>query len=347
MMSIVKLFRRISTGHLVLVWLSLLASVAFGQDKPKVIGEIEFFGYAGSDLQKIKAALPVQEQEDFSLEAFAQKAEFTKAAIKTVIGRAPTDVAPVCCDNAGNWIIYIGLSGSPAHYNPPPKAATRLPGNALELYDRFMKALMEGLQKGDFAEDHSTGYALSRSPLLRAAQLEMRAYAVKHEAIVRAVLKTAADDQQRIAAAELLGYAPQSKAQIAALVSANQDGNGLVRNNAVRALMVLADSNPKLAGEIPSTGFVDLLLSGTWTDLNKAGNALLVLTRNRNARLLASLRRREILDRLIEMARWRPGHAEPARVLLGRLAGIDEPRLQELIKTGKTEAIIDELNRKR
>ena len=346
-MSADKLFWKISPKRLLLGWMCLLASTAFGQDKPKLIGEIEFFGYAGSDLQKIRAALPIHEQDAFSLEAFAEKAEQTRAAIKKVTGQAPTDVAPVCCDDGGNWIIYIGLAGKPARYNPPPKAATRLPGNALDLYDRFIKALMEGMQKGETTEEHSQGYALATYPPLREAQLAMRAYAVAHEAIVREVLKTAADDKQRIAAAELLGYAPQSRAQIAALVYANQDSNELVRNNAIRALVVLANSNPKVASEIPAAGFIELLLSGTWTDLNKASNVLSVLTRNRNARLLAAFGRREVLARLIEMARWRPGHAEPARFILGRLAGIDEPRLQALVNAGKVEAIIDELNRKR
>jgi hypothetical protein len=331
----------------VLGWICLLASVAVGQDKPKLIGEIEFFGYAGNDLQKVKAALQIHEQESFDLEAFAEKAEQSKFAIKTATGQTPTDIAPVCCDDAGNWIIFIGLSGKPARYNPTPKAATRLPGNALELYERFINALMESMQKGNFNEDSSKGYALAEHPPLRATQLAMRAYAVGHAAILREVLKTAADDKQRIAAAELLGYAPQFRSQIAALVYAIQDRNGLVRNNAIRALVVMANSNPKIASEIPAAGFIELLLSGTWTDLNKSSNVLAVLTRNRNARLFAPLRRAEVLGRLIEMARWRTGHAEPARVILGRLAGIDEPRLQALIKAGNAEVIIDALKQKR
>jgi hypothetical protein len=46
----------------------LLASAGFGQDRPKLIGEIEFFGYSGVDLQRIKAALPFHEGEGFDLE---------------------------------------------------------------------------------------------------------------------------------------------------------------------------------------------------------------------------------------------------------------------------------------
>lgn len=327
--------------------LILLVPAAFGQDQPRRIGEIEFFGHSGSELKKISAALPFHKQDRFSIETFAGKIAQAGEAIRSVTGQMPTDIAPVCCDDQGNWIIYVGLSGKPSHYNPPPQGTARLPEHILNLYDRFIKANMEDVQKGAAAEDQAQGYALSTSPPLRSIQLEMRAYAVGHEALLRKVLETAADDQQRIAAAELFGYARQSKSQIAALMYANRDSNGTVRNNAVRALMVLANSSSQVASEIPAAGFIELLLSGTWTDLNKAGNVLSVLTRKRNARLLAALRRREVLDRLIEMARWPTGHAEPAITILGRIAGIDEGRLKQLVKTGKVEAIINALGRKR
>jgi hypothetical protein len=66
----------------------------------------------------------------------------------------------------------------------------------------------------------------------------------------------------------------QSSSQIAALVHASRDSNSGVRNNATRALLVLAESNPKRAKEIPADKFIELLLSGTWTDLNKASGLL-------------------------------------------------------------------------
>jgi hypothetical protein len=42
------------------------------------------------------------------------------------------------------------------------------------------------------------------------------------------------------------------------------------------------------------------------------------------------------------MALWQcPDHSEPAVVLLGRMAGIDETRLMELVKTGQRKTILD------
>ncbi|HEY0320837.1 MAG TPA: HEAT repeat domain-containing protein [Pyrinomonadaceae bacterium] len=324
----------------------LLASGAFGQDKPKLIGEIEFFGYSGIDQNKVRAALPFHEQDTFSLETSAKKLEQVGEAVKQVTGQWPTDVANVCCDAQGNWIIFIGLSGKTIRYNPPPTGATtRLPEKIIKLYERFIKVNLEGVQKGAYAEDDSKGYALAEYPPLRSIQLEMRAYAVNHEVLLRAVLANSSEDGQRIVAAELLGYSQQSRSQIAALVKASQDSNDTVRNNATRALIVLAKSSTKIATEIPAAGFIELLLSGTWTDLNKVSNLLNFMTKSRDSEMLAGLRRREVLDRLIEIARWR-SHGEPARYILGRIAGIDESRLEQLVKTGQVEVIINELKGK-
>ena len=224
-------------------------------------------------------------------------------------------------------------------------ARTPLPENVVALYDRFMKVNMDEVQRGASAEDHSRGYALSASAPLRAIQLEMRAFALKHEAQLRAVLQSSADDKQRIVAAELLGYARQSPAQISGLVHANRDSNSIVRNNATRALLVLVDANATVAAQIPVAAFIPSLLSGTWSDINKASYLLFTITKYRNEKVLVQLGTREVRDRLIEMARWRVGHGTPARYILGRIAGIDERNLERLVTTGQVEEIIKQLRR--
>jgi hypothetical protein len=326
--------------------LFLLPAVdASGQDKAKIIGEIEFFGYSDFDLDRMRSTLPFHEGDEFSLEAFASKAEQAGKAVKGVTGQWPTDMTNVCCDVRSNWIIFIGLSGKSIRYNLRPSGTARLPEQILELYRRFIEVNLEGVQKGAFAEDDSKGYSLAEYPPLRSIQLEMRAYALEHAVLLRSVLDTSSDDEHRIAAAELLGYARQSKSQLAALVRATRDSNSAVRNNATRALIVLAGSNAQVAKEIPVSGFVELLLSGTWTDLNKASNLLNFITKNREAKALLPLRRREVLERLIQMARWR-SHGEPARWILGRIAGINESRLEQLVKAGQMEVIINKLQGK-
>ena len=222
-----------------------------------------------------------------------------------------------------------------------PKGTARLPAEIIGLYGRFMNSLMDAVKRGVPGEDDSKGYALSVDPSVRKTQLEMREYALKNEALLLDVLKNSSDAQHRIAAAEILGYAEQSARQTGALAAAARDENSTVRNNATRALGVLVGSNAKLAAEIPPDFFVNLLLSGEWSDLNKGSMLLAAMTADRtDEKTLALLRRGDVRERLIEMARWRTGHAQDARYLLGRSAGIAEERLKTLAKEGNAEEII-------
>lgn len=311
------------------------------------IGEIEFFGYEGIDLNKVRAALPFHEGDEFRFETMAETMERALRAIKQVTGKQPPGLGPTCCDDQGRLIFFIGLSGKTIHYNPSPKGSARLPSSITNLYQQFMDTVQESTRKGITSEDRSKGYPLSSYPSMRAAQLKMRAYAVGHERLLINVLKSAAEDEQRIAAAEVLGFARQSKAQINALVHASRDSNETVRNNATRALVVLVESKPELAKQIPAEGFIELLFSDTWTDLNKAGSLLADLTISRDPKLLARLNQPEVISRLIEMARWRTGHAQAARMILGRIAGIEEMRLRQLSTTGQTDVILDALKNKK
>lgn len=138
----------------------------------------------------------------------------------------------------------------------------------------------------------------------------------------------------------MLGYSLKSKRQIAALVHASHDPDAEVRNNAVRSLYVLAHSSSKTASEIPAQGLIDLLNSGIYSDRNKAFFLLSVLTSTRDPELLRRLRS-ECLPSLIEIARWQnPGFKRLSLLMLGRIAGIDEARINQLIESGKGEDLI-------
>jgi hypothetical protein len=326
--------------------MACLAVTTLSQDKPKTIGEIEFFGYTGIDINKLRAELPFHEGDEFNFETAEEKFSKTKDVAQRFTGRPPTDINATCCDNWGNWIIFIGLSGASTRYAPRPKGTIRLPSNIIALYDRYMNAVMEASQKGAATEDRTSGYALTEYPPLRSIQLEMRAYAESREALLSKVLATSSADQHRIAAAALLGYTRQSGTQLTALSRATHDSNSTVRNNATRALLVLAESSQEIAAQIPAEGFVQLLSSGTWTDLNKASGLLMIITQRRNPKVDALLRQKETLERLIEIARWRTGHADAARFILGRLAGVDEGRLRQMIESGQFESIISSLQGK-
>jgi hypothetical protein len=341
-----KTLKQVSTllGALILVAAVLMAA---GQDQPMRIGVIDFYGYAGLDVDQIRSRLPLKEGDAISNPRALTDA--VNKVVKSITGRPATDVEPVCCDPQGNWMIYVGLPGTsvvPAKFNPVPKGKFHFAPDIVELYNQTMEASSSAILKGNSSEDHSQGFALSSEPALRAKQLEVHTYASEHDKLILQVLNSSSDARQRAVAAFMLGYGRRSQQQISALVHASHDADDTVRNNATRALAVLADSNPKVAARIPASGFIRMLSSPSWTDRNKAGFLLMYLTRTRDPKLLRQIHA-EALTPLIEIARWKDhAHALSARVLLGRIAGIPDERLVELANADNAEEIIKELKLK-
>jgi hypothetical protein len=248
----------------------------------------------------------------------------------------------VCCNSRGEDIVYIGLGGRNTVTIPflaAPKGQTCLSGDAVRLYEGFGKAFNKAVRKGNGSEDHSHGYALSKDSAAREKELAARKYALPHQQRVEQVLQSCARPKDRQAAAWILGYALKSRKQIAALVRASRDEDQTVRNNAVRALSVLAESNSRTASEIPPDSFIEMLNSGVWTDRNKAGWLLPLLSSNRNPKLLQQLKS-TALPSLIEMAKWDPDHAEEYRVLFGRIAGLEDAQIHQLINSGRVNEIL-------
>ena len=86
---------------------------------------------------------------------------------------------------------------------------------------------------------------------------------------------------------------------------------------------------------------IELLYSGSWTDRNKASLLLFRMTDNRDPEVLNALRQKA-LGPLIEGASWTdvPGHSTPFLLVLGRVGGIPDQKLEDLIKSGNKDAII-------
>lgn len=323
---------------------SYLVKAAASQTEIRV-SVIDLYGYTGLNVKKVRAALPIHEDDKFQsvsdLYALRPKIE---AAVLTVTGRPPTDVAAV--SPGGNiWFVFIGLSGNSTKafpFNPPPVGKARLSRTALELHERMDSAFEVAMRNGDTGEDDAAGYALSSdNSELRSSQQAVRQYALQHADELHSVVRESVAVKDRQIAAQFVGYANQSPRQIADLVWASRDPDFLVRNNAIRALGVLASSSTKIASRIPFSHFVDMLNSGKWADRNKAAFLLVELTKTRPANLMRYLREHAI-DSLVEMAKWHSTeHGYFSRVLLGRLGGIQEARLQQLaVSKNKVDVII-------
>jgi hypothetical protein len=317
------------------------------------LGEIEFFGYKGLNVEAIRAALPVHEGDLFPppltylTGSSEQLTQIIKDRVKQVTGREPTDVNFVCCDARQNFMVYIGLPGEssqPVVFNPAPSGDVRLPPEVVKLREQFDDSWEEAVMNGRSTEDDSAGYTLTNDPATRKKQLEIREYALGNEALVLRVLASSADARHRSIAAQALGYGRQSSEQIDALVHASLDSDDGVRNDATRALGVLAGAKPDLARKIPAGPFIQLVKSGSWSGHNKGTLVLMALTNGRDPAILQQLRS-EALDALIEMARWRnAGHAAAAIMLLGRIARIEEHRLEELAEKGQVDTVLAALD---
>lgn len=296
------------------------------------IGSIEYFGAKQVDVDKVKSSLPVHEGDMLAFDKFPSLIPELRKAVELAIGHEATDVVTGCCDENGNWFIYIGLPGTNVqsfHLNPAPMGTIQFPAEIETLYQQFLDLNMEAV-KAQASEDRTKGYAVSSYPPLRAKQLAIREYATRNPLLIRKVLSESADAEQRRVAAHFLGYTNYSRVQTELLIKASRDQDETVRNNAVRALGVLAESSPAIAQKIPGENFILMLNSGNWMDRNKGSYLLRTLTLRRDPKLLHLIRSRAS-DSLVEMARWRDyGHAQTSRLILGRIAGIEEKQLQKL-----------------
>jgi len=242
-------------------------------------------------------------------------------------------LSKICCLEDGRRSIFIGLTevgAPPLSFNPAPQSDAKLPENALRIFQKLDDDLTAAVKKGAAGEDDSQGYALSEDPAARADQLKLREWTRSHLSTVLKVLSESRDSEQRANAAEALGYADRSKQQIAALVKAAFDADDGVRNNAVRALEVLCNVGAEVTSQIPAARFVPLLHSIEWTDRNKGAYLLMAMTASRDPVLLKMLHD-QALEPLREMAQWKDfSHAWSSLIILGRIGGIEEERLNRL-----------------
>ncbi len=281
------------------------------------------------DAEAIRQALPFRPGD----KASEKLKEQARAAVKRVTGRDATDVAGICCTGDGDSVVFIGLPGTSSRvftFNPVPKGDAIPPPELTALYRKMDRAEVAAFKKGISEEDDAPGYRLSKEPGAHTAELALREYALHHEDEIIHVLEFSGNADRRVMAADALGYGARNMRQMAALIHAARDPDSEVRNNSTRALGEILRADPSAAAQIPPDNFIDMIHSGMWSDRNKSSFVLWPLTQSRDPKLLARLKS-EAEDALLEMARWRSiGWAYGARVILARIAGIPEERINPL-----------------
>jgi hypothetical protein len=264
------------------------------------------------------------------------------------VERAAIDA--VCCEE-GKTTLYVGIeeTGAPAlAFNPAPGGDVMLPDEIVRRYREFEAAFEAAIRAGDFAEDDSRGHALMHFPAAKSAQERFIPLASHHRAELTTVLHQSANQEHRAIAAQVLAYSPSKQPIVEDLIRATRDPSSTVRNNAVRALALIAGfarRNPDRGIVVPAEALVDLLNSLVWTDRNKASLALMQITGNRDSALLALIKSRA-LPSLIEMARWKAmGHAAAALVILGRIAGVADQEIFAALESNRRAIIIEAAQR--
>lgn len=306
------------------------------------IGHIYYFGYAGLDLKQVQEHLPIHVGDSVNFKTLDHERKLIQNSIREVAGKPATDIAVVCCDEERHLLIYVGLSGKSSRSMAraaAPHGSDRLTPTAFRLYEEETTAIENAVRHGSAREDDSKGYAISDDPSTRRIELAIRVYAAQRGPEIEKVLQNSADPKQREASAFLLGYADRSEVQIQNLFAATNDADEIVANNALRALAVLASAPNAPPLGINPAPLIGLLFSGQWTDRNKSSFLIAQLSRDRDPVLLEQLRERA-MPPLIEGAGWDTSHGTCFLQILGRIAGIPESRLDELIEAGDKAQII-------
>ena len=304
------------------------------------VGMIDFYGTHRLPAQTLSEAVGVQPGDSLTA---AQAAEI-RARLLALPGVTAADVSVICCVD-GVSVLYVGVLeelDSALVFRAAPTGDIRLPNNMVAAGDEFMRALIEGVRSGQAGEDVSEGHSLMHYEPARAVQQRFVTFANSQLPMLRDVLQNSSSAEHRALAATIIAYVTAKTPIIPDLVAALRDPHESVRNNAARALGVLArhaQNNPTQGLRVPITPFLAMLNSPAWTDRNKASFVLLALTEGRDHSLLTQLRA-QALEPLVQMARWQaPGHAMPAALILGRMAGLSDEEAMHLFETDRDALI--------
>lgn len=308
------------------------------------IGVIDFYGLRKADKARILKALEVKVGDPLP----KSKGEIEQQ-IELVNGVVRANLEAVCCED-GKSILYVGIleKGAPTfdYREWPQNESIKLPEEVVDAWHGFMEKFQEAVAAGTVAEDLTNGHSLMQYAPAREQQEKFPPLVKTHMVAIKRVLRESVDETERAIAAYVLTYAPDKKLILDDLLYAMRDPDDGVRNNAMRSIAgvtVLANLSKDPELKISPTWFVEQMNSIIWSDRNKAAFALVPLTENRDAGTLSLLKERA-LDSMVDMARWKSlGHALAGFILLGRSAGWEEKKIQEIWAAGKHLEAVDEI----
>jgi hypothetical protein len=286
------------------------------------IGDINFYG-----LHEVTAAGILETLHIAPGDALPPSKGDTEERTEQIPGVASARIQVVCCQ-ANRIALFIGIQerGQPGiAFHLQPVGEAELPQALMTEFGEFQGAVLRG------------------GPPVKSTEDRLSAFAADQTELLRSVLRTSWDAEQRQAAATIIGYAPHKKAVLDDLLFALQDPDPDVRSHAAQslsAIAVLARKSPELGIRVPATWFVELLDSVELSDRLESTKALLILTEGRDAATQALIRRRA-MPALVEMANWKTlSYARPPFLLLGRVAGLPDAQVRQSWEKGDRDAVI-------
>jgi hypothetical protein len=301
------------------------------------IGVIDVYGNRIISADAVRKAS--QLKEGFPLDRNILSKATLINRIKAIPGVKGASIEIVCCDDkTGKTIAYLGIAESTGHlpvYRKDPTKKTKLPDEIVRDYQLYLERMEEAVRQGKSQQDQVEGYALLQDPAARLQQLKFVDYARQQDGVLREVIRYSGNAEHRAIATMVIAYGANKEKLVPELLYATQDSDETVRNNATRALWVLADylsQHPAIKVTIPAAPFIKMMNSLSWTDRNKG--SLVLLSQQRDTALLTTLKK-ECLPALTEMARWHnQGHAFATYLILGRMARLPD---QEIFQAFSSE----------
>jgi len=311
----------------ILVLLALFSPIS--ADEQMAIGIVDFYGLRSLTEDQVRAALPISEGTVVS-DDYAFPDEKARSVVAEALGVFRVELSPICCYEPHKLVVYVGIEEeqtSTLQYRNEPVGDKELPAAILETARQLETTMMAAVQKGDSGEDRSQGHSLMVNRDARALQQKYIEYAEEYRDTLIDVLHNSA--QQRALAATVLGYSSNKKSIVPHLEAAVLDPDVNVRNDASRALALIAgyaNENPELDIRIDAAIFVDLLNSVAFADRNKSAAVLYNLTDTRGPHVIEQLRAKA-LPSLIEMCQWEWGaHAWTPCKVLERTVGLSDQK---------------------
>jgi hypothetical protein len=338
--SIVMLLRVVHMTVFRFALLLFVAPVVAAAAQLPPIGTVDLFGVVRTSEQQIRDSLGLKTGD-----AVPESRRAVAERIERIPGVSHATLSAVCC-NDGKTALFVGIveeGSTPPRWRVAPRGTVRLPEDIVDTHKALEAAWENAVRSGNAEEDRSQGHSLLEDSTARTLQLRYLDFAARFLPRLRAVLRSSADAEHRAIAAEVLGYAADKQSVVRDLVAASGDVDENVRNNAVRALALIAElgqRRPELKITVPVDPFVTLIYSPVWTDRNKASMALAQLTEGRNVALLRTLRSRA-LGPLMEMARWTSrGHSLAPLLVIGRIGGMSDAQIMEAWQKGEVGPVL-------